>query len=102
MRGFPKHLNSKADYYYIKENFPASKWKPHWQQLLDERFGWFWTNDLESAEEGITDDTHKVVENKGTDGTTTYAQYELKENPDAKIFRIGFTVEEVEAGLAEA
>lgn len=30
MVGFPKHLNTKEDYMYIKENFPTEQWKPYW------------------------------------------------------------------------
>lgn len=30
MIGFPKHLNSKADYLYIRENFSKDKWKPYY------------------------------------------------------------------------
>lgn len=94
MKGLPKNLNSKEDYIYAKNNFPEEYWKKEFQNLLDNRFGWFYVEDLES-EKGINDDTHKVVEDKDTG----YTQYELRENPDAKIFKLGFTVEEVEEML---
>lgn len=101
MKGFPKFLNTKADYEYIKDNFPAEQWKPRWQNLLDERKNWFPTGQVESEEAGITDDTHKVVKYEDTsEGTTAYTQMELQDDPNSTLFRLGFTVEEVEAALA--
>lgn len=101
MKGFPNTLSSKEDYEYIRANFPAEQWKPHWQDLLDSRMDWFWVENLPVGKEGIVDDTHKVEvsEKIGEDEETVYMQYELLENPMAKIFRIGFTVAEVEEAL---
>ena len=106
MKGFPKHLNSKFDYYYIKENFPASKWKPYWQRLLDDRYRWMDDHELEDPSEGITDETHKVEERRTTDQSTgeeivTWMQLEYKQNPGSDFWRMGFTVEEVEKALEE-
>lgn len=102
MKGFPKYLNTKADYEYIKENFPKEQWQPHWQSLLDERKNWFPTGQVESEEAGITDDTHKVVKYEDMDGgTATYTQMELQDDPHCTLFQLGFTVEEVEAALAD-
>lgn len=99
---YPKNLNSKSDYMYARDHFPESYWRPKFQALLDSRFCWYYVEMVDSPEAGITDDTHKVVEFNDTgDGEITYAQYELRENPTAKIFRIGFTVAEVEEILAE-
>lgn len=97
MKGFPKHLNSKKDYLYIRKNFDRELWLPEYQKLLDSRFDWFFVSELESKEQGIEDETHKIVETTDTETQTIkYSQYEWKENPTAKIFRIGFTVNEVE------
>lgn len=102
MKGFPKHLNSKKDYLYIRAHFDRELWLPEYQKLLDSRFDWFFVEDLESKEQGIEDDTHKIVETTDTETQTTkYAQYEYRENPTAKIFRIGFTVAEVEELMNE-
>lgn len=101
MKGLPKTLNDKHDYLYAKDNFPEDYWRPKFQHLLDNRFCWYYVSDLDSKRKGVTDDTHKVVENQDPDSdSVTYAQYELGANPDAKIFRIGFTVAEVEEILA--
>ena len=105
MKGYPKCLNSKDDYLYVKDNFSRDEWAGDFQALLDSVKDWFFVEMLESEEAGLTDDTHKVVvneEGEGDNATKTYAQYELKENPAAKIFRLGFTTEEVEGYLAEA
>lgn len=101
MKGLPKTLNDKHDYLYAKDNFPEDYWRPKFQHLLDSRFCWYFVENLPIGREGITDATHKVVESRGMgEGEeTTYSQYELRENPTAKIFRIGFTVEEVEEAL---
>lgn len=103
MKGLPKTLNSKQDYLYARDNLPADYWRPEFQHLLDSRFCWYFVENLPIGKEGINDDTHKVVENHGIgeQEETIYAQYELRENPNAKIFRIGFTVAEVEEILAE-
>ncbi len=88
MRGFPKHLNSKQDYLNCLSDYPAET-KAELQRLLDSRFVWQDTAIIEN--EGITDDTHRVIETE--DGKI---QQELVEDTNAEIFRLGFTVEEVE------
>lgn len=101
MKGFPKRLNSKMDYEYIKNYFPKEQWMPYWRALLDERTNWFCVNKLTSAEEGVTDGNHKVVESKGQDDTVEYYQYELQEDPASDFYKLGFTVDEVERALGE-
>lgn len=98
MMGFSKWLNSKQDYLYVKDNFPKQQWVDKFQSLLDERLAWF--NLGEIADDGITDETHKVVENE-IDGAFVKYQYELKENPGSTLYRIGFTVDEVNKILNE-
>ena len=103
MKGYPQHLNTKADYLYVKENFKRELWEKDFQNLLDTRMDWFFVKNLDSQEEGLNDSTHKVVENKSEeldkDGKliekVTYSQFELKENPQCKLNLIGFTVDEV-------
>ena len=97
MVGFPKWLNTKEDYFYVREHFPHEQWEPVFQALLDERMTWLNIGQLASEEEGVTDNIHKVVTVGGEeDGTPVqYYQYEYKEDPNCKLFRLGFTVEEV-------
>lgn len=39
------------------------------------------------------DGTHKIVETKiSSDEPSVISQYEFRENPDAKLYKLGFTV----------
>lgn len=47
------------------------------------------------------DDTHKIVETEiSSDEPSVISQYEFRENPDAKLYKLGFTVEEVQQLIA--
>jgi len=98
MRGIPKHLNTKFDYEYIK-NQNLSGWKQQYQALLDTRQNWFKTGDLSPDDAGITDSTHRVRTEKNLDGVTIKYQQVLQEDPNCKLFRLGFTQAEVESAL---
>lgn len=101
MRGFPKSLHTKEDYLYIKNNFEPEQWKPEFQKLLDTTSDWFFVKNLNKAEDGIDDDTHKIVETEiSSDKPSVISQYEFRENPDAKLYKLGFTVEEVQQLIA--
>ena len=98
MVGFPKHLNSKADYEYVKSNFPPEQWKPAFQELLNSQNQWFNTG---ITTVGTTDATHKVVTNEAMGDIPAISyQYELKEDPNCMLNWLGFTVAEVRAALA--
>ncbi len=97
MKGMPKHLATKQDYLNVMGIFPKSKWSPRFQELIDNRYAWVETGPVEG--DGVTDDTHKVSMGI-VDGEESPVQLELQEDPNAKIFRIGFTVEEVESYLS--
>ena len=100
MVGYPKFLNTKEDYEFVRANFPKEQWESDFKALLNERYEWFNLGEIEG--EGVTDDTHKVVEDKRDDETVVRYQYEYKANENARIYRLGYTVEEVEAILAGA
>ena len=102
MKGFPTTLSSKEDYLYIKNNFPADKWKPVWQSLIDSLKDWINVGEIDPLD-GIEDETHKVVEQleTGDEKKAVYYQFELRENPTCKLHQLGFTVEEVEDALTE-
>ena len=100
MIGFPKNLNSKFDYEYIRGNFPKEKWIGLFQNLLNERMQWFNIGKLDKKEDGITDDTHKIIENQEQgEQLAEYYQYELKEDQNCQLYKLGFTVKEVESIL---
>lgn len=101
MIGYPKMLNTKEDYLYVKENFPKSEWLQDFKDLLDTRYDWFYESDLADGDEGVTDDTHKVVEIKEGDESTKRAQYVLKENPTCRMNQLGFTEEEIKEAINE-
>ena len=97
MKGYPKILSSKEDYYYIIDNFDKSLWEKDVQSLLDTMKDWFFEKNLIKKSDGIEDETHKIEEVENEEHEITgYTQYILKENPLCKLYRLGFTVEEVE------
>lgn len=89
MRGFPKFLNTKQDYLNCLTMFPEET-KKALQTLLDNRFNWF---DVAILEEDVAElaVNQRIIE---TDGEKMLQ--EEKEDPNARIFLLGFTVEEVE------
>lgn len=100
MRGMPKHLNSKTDYLYLKQEFQPDQWRPRFQVLLDERYSWLPMGPLADGEPGIEDDSHRIVEHTDEAGQVVERiQEEYREDPNALIFRLGFTVVEVEGLL---
>lgn len=106
MKGKPKFLNTKQDYLNFlamgaAENVTDADKKQALEDLLVGIKEWFAVGNVEK-DAGITDDTHKVVTNEDTTtGNVTYTQYELKKNEGARIFQLGFTVEEVQSLLAK-
>ena len=67
--------------------------------LLADRFIWQKTSNLADIADGITDVNHRVIsEEEIIDGETrtVYYQMEEVENPNAQVFRLGFTVSEIE------
>jgi hypothetical protein len=95
MEGLARHLNTKFDYEYVREN--QDNWKDYWQTLYDDRLIW---DNVELTGEGITDATHRLIESQDTETNEPITiQQELKLDTNCKLFRLGFTVEEVEAAL---
>lgn len=95
MRGFSNWWNTKQDILASLELFPEQT-KEKLQEWLDTKDQWLVVSKLEEDQEGVTDDTHKVVENKDhNDVITDRYQYELKEDPNGPIYRLGLTVSEV-------
>jgi hypothetical protein len=98
MRGFPKFFNTKQDVLNVIEEYPTET-KAFVQRLLDERKDWITTKKLETGEEGTTDATHRIQELKDdrTQEVIERYQEEYKDDPNCKLFRLGFTVEEAQA-----
>ena len=103
MKGIPKHLNSRSDYLYVKENYSPDIWKPFWQNLLDTQYIWVPTDILKREEQCVVNDTHRyeiLPPVEGTDDPVRYQQYELQINPECDLLQFGFTEEEVKRALA--
>lgn len=99
MKGFPKKLNSKEDYYYIKEHFEESQWRPKWEALLSWRTNWYASKVLSADAKGRTDSKHYIETYINEDETETRVQYELRDDMSSDFFRFHFTEEEVTDAL---
>lgn len=89
--GKTKYLNSKYDYNYAREHY--DNWREYWQELYDSRM--IWAN-VELVGEGIEDETHRLIQSQDKQvGNPITIQQELQVDPNAKLFRIGFTEAEV-------
>lgn len=99
MRGFPKYTDiaTKYDVENLKAIFPKET-KMFLESLRDDRFVWVTTETLADKELGITDDTHRVIEGEDKENPETIKCYqqELIEDEHARLFRMGYTVEQVE------
>lgn len=60
--------------------------------LLLGRTTWVRTGSIPSGQVGVADATHKIV----CEGWNRFAQYVRKEDPNCRMFRLGFSTEEVE------
>lgn len=100
MVGYPKNLNTKADYLYVKDNFDKSFWEKDFRDLIESSKDWFFVSYFSNKEDGIEDTTHKFTENKSMDNESVevgkeFSQYEYKLNPYSKLVTLGFTEEEI-------
>lgn len=100
MQGFPKHLNSKFDYEYVRNNFPKEQWAPLFEELLAGQKTWICAAELTDGATGITDETHKVIESTDTAGATTKYQYEYVDDTNCEMIRLGYTTEEINSILS--
>lgn len=96
MKGYPKNLNSREDYEYVRTHYPKEMWKDTFQSLIDTSSDWF--NIGEADGDGITDDTHMVVNDEETGKKY---QYERKENPYCIMNQLGYTEEEIRKYIDE-
>lgn len=97
MRGFPKYINSKDDVLNLVQEFPTEL-KTFLQDLYNHKDQWLIVSKLEESDVGVENETNKIVEVKDTETNEVKEryQYELKEDVNGTIFRLGFkTSEEV-------
>lgn len=99
MRGIPNVFNTEQDIINSMSEDPEAT-KAKLRVMLDGRFAWFADRKLSAKETGITDGTHRVIVTRGEmvddkEGPEERWQYELREDPNAWMFKIGLTVEKV-------
>ena len=101
MQGEPKWFNTRRDV----ENWRAVGGEDAYRSTIEKfyngRLRWVTTAELEEGQTGITDETHRVLEQPDTE-TQTMVRYqqELQSDPNAYIFtRLGFTDGECRAIL---
>ena len=93
MRGFPKTISTKTDVQNLFQLYPDETRK-YLQKLLDTRFVWRSAGAITEGVAGVQDATHRVMRTE-----SGLEQFELVEDENAKIFRMGFSVAEVEEML---
>ena len=89
-------FNTKQDFLNYLSMYPEEV-TAELQKLLDTRFVWETTAILADSDTGTSDDTHRVIGEK-----PERMQQELIEDSNAQIFRLGFTVNEVEELIKNA
>lgn len=99
MRGVPKWLNTIEDVMNSMAEDPQAT-KARLRELLAGRIAWFAVRKLEDGEAGLEGATHKVVEQRGgmgpeDEGPVERWQYDLREDENAWMFRIGLTVDRI-------
>ena len=101
MNGFPKTISNKNDIDNLMGEYPEET-KAYLHTVLDNKDQWLMTSKLAEGDVGITDDTHKVEELKDEDDVVTERyQYELMEDPNGELYRLGYaSAGEVEALVA--
>lgn len=96
MKGFPKTFNSKKDVELCLKMWPEMT-KDFLQRLRDNRETWLIDHKMSLDEDGVEDDTHKVTEiYDENDNLDEKYQMVWDEDPNARLFRLGYTVEEVD------
>jgi len=97
MKGYPKHLNTKKDYEYVRNNFSKRKWEKDFTTLLESEKAWQVTKTLKKDEEGLDDKIHKVIE-----AEDTRVQMGLKVDPNSRMKQLGYKKADVEKILSTA
>lgn len=93
MRGFPRTITTKNDIQNLLQLYPDET-REVLRQLLDTRFVWRSTGAITEGAAGIQDAVRRVMRTE-----SGLEQFELVEDENAKIFRMGFSVAEVEEML---
>lgn len=95
MKGYPKHFNTRKDVENALE-IDAERTREHLQRALDSRDGWVVTGKLDAEADGVTDDTHRVVDQGDEERGSEWYQQEWKPIPGNSLDRLGITVDEAQ------
>lgn len=99
MRGFPKHIATKEDLDVCLQEFPDQT-KEWMGKKEEERQQWFPAETLDKSE-GVTDETHKVVEQVADlKAPAQKIQMVLLEDPANPLVRLGISREDVAKVMA--
>lgn len=102
MRGFPKVLNSRQDYENIVSGFGyTEKVKRAYQGLLNTAEKYKFDKELAAESERTGPAPEYKVMTQEEEGTEKIVQFKLVDNTDGKIFKLGFTIDEVEEVIAQ-
>ena len=100
MRGCPRTFATKQDFLNGIATYPEET-KAELRRLIAGRFEFVSTDELSEGEDGIEDENHQVITSNETDQKTgeqvqKRIQLEKRESENARLFRLGFTLEEAE------
>lgn len=95
MKGYPAHFATMHDVNVAME-MDEERTKSRLQQLIDGSRGWYVAGSLAKEADGVTDETHRVVD-QGQDGNHDWYQEEYGVLPGNELERIGLSIEEAEA-----
>ena len=100
MKGYPKHFNTKEDVMNAKEIDPQ-RTNALLRAAIDGREGWYVTGPLAAETDGITDDTHRVVDHGDKERGEDWYQEQWGPLPGNQLDRLGISVEEAEKIITE-
>ena len=100
MRGCPRTFATKQDFLNGIETYPEET-KAALRRLIAGRFEFVQTGILSDGEVGLEDENHAVITTSETDQKTgeqitKRVQLEKRECENARLFRLGFSLEEAE------
>lgn len=91
MVGYPKHLNTREDYEYVRLNFPKEMWEKDFQALLDTQYGWFFIKEVGEDENISLKDNQKLEK---SDDNKIYL-FEYLYNDNCLLKTLGYEESEV-------
>lgn len=101
MRGFPQSLETKQDYLNCLDLYPEET-KSSLRRLMADRFILEEGKELSDKSKGKEDLSHYVQEQRRMNEETgveevSYVQMIKKEDTNARVFQLGFTLKEIES-----